>query len=139
MCRVWWCQSYQQEASDRLSSVADRTEVKSPREVVQCRMANITDYVREKGCTRVIQISLHTAKINPKPTTTHKQIRMTALQKPSKNGTPLASNHTELQRKISLATDMHYISHSLKGADGVAKGSYSCKNTSCRALRLHAG
>ena len=61
--------------------MADRTEVKSPREVVQCRTANITDYVGEKGCTRVIQISLHAAKINPETTTTHKQIRMTALQK----------------------------------------------------------
>lgn len=64
-CRVWCCQSYQQEAGDRLNSVADRTEVKSPREVAQCRIANITDYVGEKGCTRVIQLSLHTAKINP--------------------------------------------------------------------------
>lgn len=53
-CRVWRCQSYQQEAGDRLSSVADRTEVKSPREAAQRRMANITDYVGEKGCTRVI-------------------------------------------------------------------------------------
>jgi len=44
-------------------------------------MANITDYVGEKGCTKVIQISLHTAKINPETTTTHNQIRMTALQK----------------------------------------------------------
>lgn len=66
-----------------MSSVSDRTEVKPPREVAQCRIANITDYVGEKECTRVIQISLYTAKINPE-TTTHKQIRMTALQKSSK-------------------------------------------------------
>lgn len=81
MCRVWHCQSYQQEASDRLSSVADRTEVKSPREVVQCRMANIVDYVGKKRCTRVVLIALHTAKTNPETITAHKQIRMLALQK----------------------------------------------------------
>jgi len=57
--------------------VADRTAVKSHREVVQCRIANTTDYVGEKGCTMVIQISLNTAKISPKTATTHKQIRMT--------------------------------------------------------------
>lgn len=135
---VWCCQSCQQEGSDRLSSVSDRTEVKPPREVVQCRIANITDYVGEKECTRVIQISLYTAKINPE-TTTHKQIRMTALQKSSKKWTPSDSNHTELQRKISLATDKHCISHSFKEAERVAKGSYACKNTSFAGFRLCSG
>lgn len=81
MCGVWHCQSYQQEASDRLSSVADRTEVNSPREVVQYRMADITDYVGKEGCARVTLIALHTAKINSETITTHKQIRMLALQK----------------------------------------------------------
>lgn len=72
-------------AQDRLSSMADRTEVRSPRERVQHRMANITDNVGEKGCSRVIQISLHMAKINTETTTTHKQIGMTVLQKSGKN------------------------------------------------------
>lgn len=109
-----------------MSSVADRTEVKS-RRVVQRRIANTADYVGEKGCTRVAQISLHIAKIKPETTTTHKQIRMTALEKKKKitASTKLHRIWIKLNYKKTITSNKHtgmrYLSHSLKGAGKVAK------------------